>query len=202
MIRVLIVDDHAVVREGLISAFTHANLEVVGSAGTVAEAIAQIAHTNPDVVVVDLNLPDGSGFEIIQWIRSISKETGIVILTLNSGPEFVVAAMKSGANSFVVKTAPVSEIVSAIEHCISSPHSFSAKGLSALVTSADQLLTAREIDVLMKISLGLSNQEIAKQLFLSQSTIKSHITAIFRKLNVDNRISAINFARENGLLLK
>jgi DNA-binding NarL/FixJ family response regulator len=202
MIRVLIVDDHAVVREGLITAFTHANLEVVGSAGTVAEAIAQIAHTNPDVVVVDLNLPDGSGFEIIQWIRSISKETGIVILTLNSGPEFVVAAMKSGANSFVVKTAPVSEIVSAIEHCISSPHSFSAKGLSALVTSADQLLTAREIDVLMKISLGLSNQEIAKQLFLSQSTIKSHITAIFRKLNVDNRISAINFARENGLLLK
>jgi len=202
MIRVLIVDDHAVVREGLITAFTHANLEVVGSAATVAEAIAQIAHTNPDVVVVDLNLPDGSGFEIIQWIRSISKETGIVILTLNSGPEFVVAAMKSGANSFVVKTAPVSEIVSAIKHCISSPRSFSAKGLSALAASADHLLTAREIDVLMKISLGLSNQEIAKQLFLSQSTIKSHITAIFRKLNVDNRISAINFARENGLLLK
>jgi DNA-binding NarL/FixJ family response regulator len=168
----------------------------------VAEAIAQIAHTKPDVVVVDLNLPDGSGFEIIQWIRPISKETGIVILTLNSGPEFVVAAMKSGANSFVVKTAPISEIVSAIEHCISSPHSFSAKELRALATSSDNLLTAREIDVLMKISLGLSNQQIAKQLFLSQSTIKSHITAIFRKLNVDNRISAINFARENGLLLK
>jgi DNA-binding NarL/FixJ family response regulator len=175
---------------------------VVGSAATVAEAIAQIAHTNPDVVVVDLNLPDGSGYEIIQWIRSISKEIGVVILTLNSGTEFVVAAMKSGANSFVVKTAPVSEIISAIEHCISSPHGFSAKGLSALATPTDHLLTAREIDVLMKISLGLSNQEIAQQLFLSQSTIKSHITAIFRKLNVDNRISAINFARENGLLLK
>jgi DNA-binding NarL/FixJ family response regulator len=202
MTRVLIVDDHAVVREGLFSAFTDANLEVVGSAATVAEAIAQIAHTNPDVVVVDLNLPDGSGFEIIQWIRSISQEIGIVILTLNSGPEFIVAAMKSGANSFVVKTAPVSEIVSAIKHCISSPHGFSAKGLPALATSSDPMLTAREIDVLMKISLGLSNQEIAQQLFLSQSTIKSHITSIFRKLNVDNRISAINFARENRLLLK
>ena len=202
MIRVLIVDDHEVVRAGLIGAFTHANLEVVGSAATVAEAIAQVAHTNPDVVVVDLNLPDGSGFEVIQWIRSISKEIGIVILTLNSGPEFVVAAMKSGANSFVVKTAPVSEIVSAIKHCMTSPYGFSAKGLSALSNTTDPLLTAREIDVLMKISLGLSNHEIAKQLFLSQSTIKSHITAIFRKLNVDNRISAINFARENGLLLK
>jgi DNA-binding NarL/FixJ family response regulator len=202
MIRVLIVDDHAVVREGLITAITQADLEVVGSAATVAEAIAQIARTSPDVVVVDLNLPDGSGFEIIKWIRSISKEIGIVILTLNSGPEFVVAAMKSGANSFIVKTAPVSEIVSAIKHCISSPHGFSAKGLGALATSSDYLLTAREIDVLVKISLGLSNQEIAKQLFLSQSTIKSHITAIFRKLNVENRISAVNFARENGLLLK
>jgi len=202
MIRVLIVDDHAVVREGLITAITQADLEVVGSAATVAEAIAQIARTSPDVVVVDLNLPDGSGFEIIKWIRSISKEIGIVILTLNSGPEFVVAAMKSGANSFIVKTAPVSEIVSAIKHCISSPHGFSAKGLGALATSSDYLLTAREFDVLVKISLGLSNQEIAKQLFLSQSTIKSHITAIFRKLNVENRISAVNFARENGLLLK
>jgi DNA-binding NarL/FixJ family response regulator len=202
MIRVLIVDDHAVVREGLITAITQADLEVVGSAATVAEAIAQIARTSPDVVVVDLNLPDGSGFEIIKWIRSISKEIGIVILTLNSGPEFVVAAMKSGANSFIVKTAPVSEIVSAIKHCISSPHGFSAKGLGALATSSDYLLTAREIDVLVKISLGLSNQEIAKQLFLSQSTIKSHITAIFRKLKVENRISAVNFARENGLLLK
>jgi DNA-binding NarL/FixJ family response regulator len=202
MIRILIVDDHAVVREGLITAITQADLEVVGSAATVAEAIAQIARTSPDVVVVDLNLPDGSGFEIIKWIRSISKEIGIVILTLNSGPEFVVAAMKSGANSFIVKTAPVSEIVSAIKHCISSPHGFSAKGLGALATSSDYLLTAREIDVLVKISLGLSNQEIAKQLFLSQSTIKSHITAIFRKLNVENRISAVNFARENGLLLK
>jgi DNA-binding NarL/FixJ family response regulator len=202
MIRVLIVDDHAIVREGLIGAFTHANLEVVGSAATVAEASAQIAHTNPDVVVVDLNLPDGSGFEIVQWIRSISRETGIVILTLNSGPEFVIAAMKSGANSFVVKTAPISEIVSAIKHCISSPRSFSAQGLEALTRSTDPLLTAREFDVLMKISLGLNNQEIAKQLFLSQSTIKSHVTAIFRKLNVDNRFSAVNFARENGLLLK
>jgi DNA-binding NarL/FixJ family response regulator len=202
MIRVLIVDDHAVVREGLITAFTHSQLEVVGSAATVAEAIAQIAHTNPDVVVVDLNLPDGSGYEIIQWIRSISKEIGIVILTLNSGPEFVVAAMKSGANSFVVKSAPVSEIVSAIKHCVSSPSNFSAKGMKEVATSTDRLLTGREIDVLMKISLGLSNQEIARQLFLSQSTIKSHITAIFRKLNVDNRISAINFARKNGLLLK
>jgi DNA-binding NarL/FixJ family response regulator len=202
MIRVLVVDDHAVVREGLIAALRQANLEVVGSAVTVAEAIAQIAHTNPNVVVVDLNLPDGSGFEIVQWVRSISQEIGIVILTLNSGPEFVVAAMKSGANSFVVKTAPVSEIISAIKHCISSPQNFSAKGMNSIASSTDQLLTGREMDVLLRISLGLSNQEIATQLFLSQSTIKSHVTAIFRKLNVDNRISAINFARENGLLLQ
>ena len=202
MIRVLIVDDHAIVREGLSNAFALANLQVVGSVGTIAEAISQIAHTNPDVVIIDLNLPDGSGFEVVQWIRSISKETGVVILTLNSGSEFVIAAMKSGANSFVVKSAPVSEIIAAIEHCISSPSSFSSKGLSSLPHSAEALLTAREIDVLMKISFGLSNQEIAQQLFLSQSTVKSHIGSIFRKLNVENRVSALNYARANGLLLQ
>lgn len=202
MIRVLIVDDHAIVREGLSNAFALANFQVVGSVGSVAEAIAQIAHTNPDVVIIDLNLPDGTGFEVVQWIRSISQEIGIVILTLNSGSEFVIAAMKSGANSFVAKSAPVSEIIAAIQHCISSPSGFSSKGMSSLANSAEPLLTAREIDVLMKISFGLSNQEIAQQLFLSQSTVKSHIGSIFRKLNVENRVSALNYARENGLLLQ
>lgn len=202
MTRVLVVDDHAVVRAGLISALSRAELEVVGSAGTVAEALAQIAHLNPDVVIIDLNLPDGSGFDIVQWIRSISKTMGIVILTLNSGTEFITAALKSGANSFVVKNAPVSEIIAAIQHCVTSPSTFSAQGLSALMNSAKISLTAREIDVLKMISLGFSNREISLRLFLSQSTIKSHITSIFRKLGVDNRVSAINFARENGLLLK
>lgn len=202
MTRVLVVDDHAVVRAGLISALSQAEFEVVGSAGTVAEALAQIAHLNPDVVVIDLNLPDGSGFDIVQWIRSISKTMGIVILTLNSGTEFITAALKSGANSFVVKNASMSEITAAIQLCVTSPSTFSAQGLSALMTSAKISLTAREIDVLKMISLGLSNQEISLRLFLSQSTIKSHITSIFRKLGVDNRVSAINFARENGLLLK
>jgi DNA-binding NarL/FixJ family response regulator len=202
MTRVLVVDDHAVVRAGLSSALSQAEFEVVGSAGTVAEALAQIAHLNPDVVVIDLNLPDGSGFDIVQWIRSISKTMGIVILTLNSGTEFITAALKSGANSFVVKNAPVSEIIAAIQHCVTSPSTFSAQGLSTLMTSAKISLTAREIDVLKMISLGLSNQEISLKLFLSQSTIKSHITSIFRKLGVDNRVSAINFAREYGLLLK
>ena len=202
MTRVLVVDDHAVVLAGLISALSQAEFEVVGSAGTVAEALAQIAHLNPDVVVIDLNLPDGSGFDIVQWIRSISKTMGIVILTLNSGTEFITAALKSGANSFVVKNASMSEIIAAIQLCDTSPSTFSAQGLSTLMTSAKISLTAREIDVLKMISLGLSNQEISLKLFLSQSTIKSHITSIFRKLGVDNRVSAINFARENGLLLK
>jgi DNA-binding NarL/FixJ family response regulator len=202
MIRVLVIDDHAVVRAGLISAFSQADFDVVGSAGTVAEALAQIAYSNPDVVVIDLNLPDGSGFEIIQWIRSQSKTMGIVILTLNSGPEYITAALKSGANSFVVKSAHMSEIVAAIQHSVTSASTFSAQGLSTLMSSVKISLTAREIDVLKLISLGLSNQEISQKLFLSQSTIKSHITSIFRKLGADNRVSAINLARENGLLLK
>ena len=202
MTRVLIVDDHAVVRAGLAQALITANYEVVAMAATVAEAIAQIARTNPAVVVVDLNLPDGSGFEIVHWIRSISKEMGVVILTLNSGPEFLQAAIKSGANSFVLKSAPLAQLISAIDHCLSSPKNFSAAGLAALNQPAKNHLTAREIDVLTKMAMGLSNKVIAEELFLSQATIKSHISAIFRKLAVANRVSAVNYAREKGLLIK
>ena len=202
MTKVLIVDDHAVVREGLSHALKSCNYEVVAMAATVAEAIAQIARTNPDVVVLDLNLPDGSGFEVVLWIRSISKEMGVVILTLNSGPEFLQAAIKAGANGFVLKSAPLPHLLAAIDHCIASPRSFTAEGLDALNQPLINQLTAREFDVLTKLALGLSNQAIAQELFLSQSTVKSHISAIFRKLNVENRVSAINYARQKGLLVK
>ena len=202
MTKVLIVDDHAVVREGLAHALKSANYEVVAMAATVAEAIAQIARTNPDIVVVDLSLPDGSGFEVVLWIRSISKKIGVVILTLNSGPEFLHAAIKAGANGFVLKSAPLPQLIAAIDHCIASPKSFTAEGLNTLHHPATNQLTAREFDVLTKMAMGLSNQAIAAELFLSQSTVKSHISAIFRKLAVANRVSAINYARQKGLLVK
>ena len=201
MTRVVIIDDHHVVRAGIGLAVKGADLEIVAEAASLAEGYAQITLTNPDLIIVDLNLPDGSGFELVQWARTISSQLIIIILTLNSGPEFLSAAIKSGANGFVIKSAPLTTLMATIKYCIASPKSFCAEGLTEINYNNAQALTAREIDVLTKMSMGMSNQEIAQALFISISTVKVHISAIFRKFDVENRVSAINFAREKALLL-
>jgi DNA-binding NarL/FixJ family response regulator len=105
MITVLVIDDHAIVREGLKRAMTQdPQVKIVGEAASKREAFAQIAHHNPDVIVVDLHLPDGSGLDIIRWARSNSKKIGIVVLTMSDLPEYIVASLDAGASAFVEKS--------------------------------------------------------------------------------------------------
>ena len=202
MIRVLVIDDHAVVREGLKRALTSHGFDIVAEAASQAEGRAQIAHTNPDAIVVDLNLPDGSGFELISWARKISKTLGIVILTLNDTDTHVVAAIKAGANAYILKSEPLFEVISAIEFSVKSPLSFSAKGLASVIDSSSKnfQLTAREFDVLHLLPSGASTKAIAGDLFLSQATIKTHLASIFRKLEVTNRTAAVTKARKHNLV--
>jgi DNA-binding NarL/FixJ family response regulator len=197
--KVLIVDDHAVVRYGLKSAIETHGYEVVAVAGSINEAKAFMAQTNPDVIIVDLNLPDGSGFDVVLWARKVSPITAIVVLTLNDGADYVRAAQSAGANAFIVKNAPISDLLAAIDFSISSPSSFSSKHI--LSTGVDSGLTARELDVLQSISHGLSNAAIATNLFISLSTVKTHVSSILRKLDVDNRVQALSIAHERGLLV-
>jgi DNA-binding NarL/FixJ family response regulator len=197
--RVLIVDDHAVVRHGLKSAIETHGYEVVAVAGSINEAKAFMAQTNPDAIIVDINLPDGSGFDLVSWARKVSSATAIVVLTLNDGADYVRAAKKAGANAFIVKNAPISDLLAAIDFSILSPSAFSSKNI--LITGVDSGLTAREIDVLQSISHGSSNAAIATNLFISVPTVKSHVSSILRKLNADNRVQALSIARERGLLI-
>ena len=197
--KVLIVDDHAVVRYGLKSAIETHGYEVVAVAGSINEAKAFTAQTNPDVIIVDLNLPDGSGFDVVLWARKVSPITAIVVLTLNDGADYVRAAQSAGANAFIVKNAPISDLLAAIDFSISSPSSFSSKHI--LSTGVDSGLTARELDVLQSISHGLSNATIATNLFISVSTVRTHVSSILRKLDVDNRVQALSIAHERGLLV-
>jgi len=197
--KVLIVDDHAVVRHGLKAAIQAHGHTVVAEAGSINEAQAFMAQTNPDVLIVDINLPDGSGFDLVSWSRTVSPTTAIVVLTLNDSADYVRAGQRAGANAFIVKSAPLSDLIAAIDFAISSPASFSSAHIYAIET--DTGLSAREIDVLQSINLGLSNTLIATNLFISVSTVKTHVSSILRKLNADNRVQALTIARERGLLV-
>lgn len=197
--KVLIVDDHVVVRHGLKSAIQSHGYEVVAEAGSINEAQAFMAQTNPDAIIVDINLPDGSGFDLVAWSRRVSPRTAIVVLTLNDGADYVRAAKSAGANAFIIKNAPLSDVIAALDFAISSPTSFSSKKLCS--SSTDSGLSAREIDVLHSINRGLSNSAIATDLYISVSTVKTHVSSILRKLDADNRVQALSIARERGLLV-
>jgi len=197
--KVLIVDDHAVVRHGLKSAIESHGYQVVAEAGSINEAQAFMAQTNPDAIVVDINLPDGSGFDLVAWSRRVSPATAIVVLTLNDGEDYVRAAKSAGANAFIVKNAPLTDVMAALDFALTSPHSFSSKQICA--SEVDSGLSSREIDVLQSINLGLSNTEIATNLYISISTVKTHVSSILRKLDAGNRVQALTIARERGLLI-
>jgi DNA-binding NarL/FixJ family response regulator len=199
---VVVVDDHESVRAGIKIALSRAGHVCVGEASSISEARAQIAHSNPQVVLIDLSLPDGNGLEIVKWVRKISDRTGIVVLTLNSAEDYLLTVMKAGASAFVEKSAPLAELISAIVHSYIAPLSFNAKGISRVMKKEHEAnaLTIREIQVLEKLSEGLSAADIGTQLFITQATVKTHLASIYRKLGTKNRIQAIIAAKKIGLL--
>lgn len=201
-ISVLIIDDHQVVREGLRAAFLRAHYNVVGEAGSKDEGLAQIAHKSPAVIVVDLNLPDGNGLEIVTWTRSISKTIGIVVLTLSDDDAHLLACLQAGASAFVLKSAPLSEVVSAVAHAYVNPASFSGQGISAALARKEIGfgLTSREMQVLKFLPSGKTSSQIARDLFVTEATVKTHLSSIYRKLGVVNRTQAVSIALKQRLL--
>jgi DNA-binding NarL/FixJ family response regulator len=198
--KIVIVDDHAVVRHGLQSAIQSHGYEVVAVAGSINEAKSFMAQTNPDAIIVDINLPDGSGYDLVSWARKVSPTIAIVVLTLNDGADYIRAAKDAGANAFIVKSAPLSDLLAALDLALSSQSLFSSKNVS--LSEIDSGLSAREIDVLQLINLGSSNGAIASNLFISVSTVKTHVSSILRKLDAGNRVQALKIARERGLLIE
>ena len=202
-LRVLVIDDHAIVREGLRRLLSKDNaIKVVGEAASRREAYIQIEHHKPDVIVIDLHLPDGNGLEVIAWARSGSQKLGIVVLTMSNMPEHILASMESGASSHVDKAAPISEVLKAIHLSIEKPLNFNSRRLTEAIVlkNRDVGLTPREIEMLEKLPTGDTVQQIAAQLFVTESTVKTHLSAVYKKLGASNRVQAINAARKLGLL--
>ena len=197
----MIIDDHAVVRNGVRKALEQRGGFHIFEAASRAEALAQIAKTNPSLIIVDLNLPDGNGLEIVQWVRSISSHTALVVLSFSESDEFVLAAMNAGASAFVQKAAPLSELIASVEHALSSPETFSARDIAGAMkrTRNSFGLSQRELQILTQLHKGAPLKEFAESLFISESTLKTHLSSIYRKMDVKNRVQAIEKAKLSGL---
>ena len=204
-LRVLIVDDHELVREGLAGAFARdEGTEVAGSVGSVAEAVAAFEADRPDVIVTDLQLEDGTGLDIIRHVRQSDEKIGLVVVTMHSGDDQIFAAMEAGASAFVGKDAPSAEVVRAARHAAVSPRSFLCTGLAGAMmrrmSAESTRLSTREHEVLLLLADGANAAAIGHQLYMSESTVKSHIARIYQKLGAQNRAQALVTAMRIGLL--
>ena len=204
-ISILLVDDHELIRSGLGAVLDlEPDMDVVGTASSVAEAITAYDRLQPMVVVADLQLQDGTGLDIVRTIRKKSDTTGLIVLTMHSGDDQIFAAMQAGASGFVGKDAPATEVIKAARHASVSPKAFVCAGLVGAMmrrrSGEVTALTEREHDVLLLLAEGLNAAAIGAKLYLSESTTKSHIARIYQKLGAANRAQALVTAMRIGLL--
>ena len=199
---ILIVDDHPSVRSGVRRAVECAGMRCCGEAASRDEAFAQITVHVPDGVFLDLNIPDGSGLDVISWIREHSQTMAIVMLTMSDEDSHLLAAMKSGASAYVKKSAPLSQIIASLKAALAQPNNFSAPGMASIISTSKITfdLTPRELSVLKAISLDGANKDLARSLYISEATFKTHLASIYSKMGVSSRFSAINKARNFNLL--
>lgn len=204
-ITVLIVDDHELIRQGLRRAFERdGEFEVVGEAGTIGDASRLLGLLTPNVVVFDVRLPDGSGLDAARKARAQFPDLGIVILTMYAGDEQLFDALDAGASAFVPKNAPSEDVVAAARHAASSPGAFTstdlAEAMKRKLSPTGPQLSPREREVLQLLADGLGVAQISRQLYISESTTKTHISKLYEKLGAGNRAQALMSALRLGLL--
>lgn len=205
-ISVVVVDGHTLTRFGLTTlAAAHPDLEVVAEASTAAEALDVIAAAAPDVVTVDVALPDRDGLRLARELRDRHPSLGIVVLTSQGEDDVLFRALETGASAFVGKTAPVEEIVCAIRHAAVAASSFTAAGLAMAMarrqsTNDRMALSPREREVLALLREGESIPAIARTLYVSPSTAKTYVSRLYEKLGASNRSQALMAALRSGLI--
>ena len=210
-IRVCIADDHAVVRQGLRAFLSfQPDIDVVGEATTGTQAIALVSTLSPDVVIMDLLMPDMDGFAATRHIRNTCPETRVIILTSFSAEGQVLRALRAGACSYLLKDAEAGEIATAIRKAMND-QAVTAPAIGSTVAErlarrpSEQVaglaqLTDRELEVLRLIADGLSNAVIATRLFIGEGTVKTHVASILRKLQVSDRTKAAALAWQHGMV--
>jgi DNA-binding NarL/FixJ family response regulator len=213
MLRILIVDDHVMFREGLVGLLkAQKDIEVVGEAGTVQQAIAMATTLQPEIVLMDFGLPDGTGVEATRAILMANPAIKVVFLTVQDGSERMFTALKNGASGYLLKNLSTASMIASLRGLINGEAPISRKMTLEIIHEFSRQaphgssghpgvseLSMREVEILQELSKGGSNQEIADHFSLSEITVKNHVHRIIKKLGVNNRREAARYARENGL---
>ncbi|TMM01087.1 MAG: response regulator transcription factor [Actinobacteria bacterium] len=205
MIRVLLADDHAVVRSGLTQLLaTVEDVEVVGAAADGAEAVDLALAERPDVVLMDLSMPVMDGIEAIRRLRGRDPEARIVVLTSFSDRERILDALDAGAIGYLLKDAEPDELIRGVRAAAAGEAPLAPKAASAVLTArADQRpvaeLTPREREVLGALARGKANKQIARELGISEKTVKAHLTRVFESIGVTDRTAAALWAQRHGI---
>jgi DNA-binding NarL/FixJ family response regulator len=205
MTSVMLVDDHHLVRQAVGRAVdSELDLDVVAHAGTLAEGGSLLRRERPDVLVVDVSLPDGNGIELVRTARELSPSIGIVVLTMHGDDDTLLRALEAGASALVLKSATLDNVVDAVRRSATAPEVFAAAGLAAAMRRRNDTdrprLTPRESEVLTRLKDGLSVSQVARALYMSESTVKTHVAKIYDKLGATNRAQALMSAIRQGLV--
>ena len=198
-IRVLLADDHRLILEGLRLAFEEVDgIEVVGMASEGRQVLPLIAGTRPDLVLLDMRLPDMDGIACLERIRKHHPSVKVVMLSASAEPARVRTALARGASAYIVKTVDPHDIPAALRQ-VFEPAIYFAASVAEESAGATAGLTEREIVMLRAIARGLSNAAISREFWVTEQTVKLHLTNIYRKLGVKNRTEATRFAYQHGL---
>lgn len=205
MIRVLVADDHPIVRGGIVALLNSADdLTVVGEAATGLEAVALALELEPDLVLMDLQMPELAGADATARILEQRPSIRVIVLTTYESDSAILTAIEAGASGYLLKAAPSSEILAGIRSVaagdVALAPSIAAMIVGRMKAPAPPTLTARETEVLALVAQGESNPSIARTLFLSEATVKTHLLHVFEKLEVSDRTRAVTKAMELGLL--
>lgn len=200
--RILITDDHPVMRDGLRMVIEEeTDLEVVGEAADGQEAIEQFRRLRPDLLLIDLQMPEVDGLQAITTIRGEFPHATIVVLTTYPGDARVVRAFTLGATSYILKTARRDEILKAIRGALAGRHTVAPEVAQEIAThTGSEGLTAREIGVLHLVAKGRSNRDIAEALFITEDTVKARMKSIMSKLGAEDRTHAVMIAIRRGFM--